>query len=269
MPKVYKQLPLAGTIAIEVPKKVLKFAKDGSVRLVNTLTKVGGIAKNGGLPNIKLIPVAGVETKVISQGTLKEASKSARKQMGELYEYERKAVIGRLNRPNSVVRNIGRVKHQPSIKDQAATKLQSAFRNHLAKIELTNRQDDAYEERLRQRRALGSGLEVEPMGNMPKQYHTTASIRNVKEGREIAATKLQNAFRNHLATIELVKRQDESYEKKKKKKQAATKLQNAYRGRLARGKLAEKDYERMLVETSAPTTHDYHEYDYNMYNKRA
>ena len=88
MPKLYGELPFAGTIVIEVPKKVLKFTRKGELKTVNTFTKSGCIGKLGGLPNIKLIPVNGTEAKVISQVNKHSAHKTA--QMYIYYEEVRK-----------------------------------------------------------------------------------------------------------------------------------------------------------------------------------
>ena len=80
MPKIYTELPLSGSIKIEIPKKVLKATSDDKVVLFNTFTKSKNIA-GGRNRAIELLPVNDNKVKVISEGTLKKADKKSREQL--------------------------------------------------------------------------------------------------------------------------------------------------------------------------------------------
>lgn len=91
MPKEYKELPISGTMKIQVPEKMLKFGKDDKMKLVNTLTKGGTIA-GGSSKTIVLIPNPSIQAKILSQGSVRPATKQARENIGKLYENEVKKI---------------------------------------------------------------------------------------------------------------------------------------------------------------------------------
>lgn len=97
MPKVYPELRVAGTIKVEVPKKVLKLGKKGDVSLINTLTKSGKIGTHNKIPNVIMRGTTGNDSSILDQGSLQPATKSARAKMGikkqdEVASYEEDAV---------------------------------------------------------------------------------------------------------------------------------------------------------------------------------
>ena len=82
MPKKYNELPLSGTIVIDVPKKILRFDKKDNLVLADTLTKTNQV-KGGKSKSIKLIPVAGNQTRIVNPGILKPADKKSRMTLAE------------------------------------------------------------------------------------------------------------------------------------------------------------------------------------------
>ena len=80
MPKSYGQLPLSGSIIIDVPRKLLRFDKNDRVVLYNTLTPTKNIA-GGNLKTIKLKPIAGNKTIIESQGLLRPSDKKSREEL--------------------------------------------------------------------------------------------------------------------------------------------------------------------------------------------
>jgi hypothetical protein len=105
MPKNYKELPLSGSIVIDVPRKVLRLEKNDKVVLFDTLTK-GGNVKGGKRKTVKLNPIEGSQTKIVSQGIIKPADPKSRQALAGKVEsvvnrIERKVEDRRLGRPSA------------------------------------------------------------------------------------------------------------------------------------------------------------------------
>jgi hypothetical protein len=77
-----KLLPISGSITIEIPKKMLRMDKHDHIKLINTLTPSKGIA-GGNTKTVKMIPVSGDKTKIISQGISKPSDKKSRDALAE------------------------------------------------------------------------------------------------------------------------------------------------------------------------------------------
>jgi hypothetical protein len=76
------KLPISGSITIEIPKKMLRMDKHDHIKLINTLTPSKGIA-GGNTKTVKMIPVSGDKTKIISQGISKPSDKKSRDALAE------------------------------------------------------------------------------------------------------------------------------------------------------------------------------------------
>ena len=76
------KLPISGSITIEIPKKMLRMDKHDHIKLMNTLTPSKGIA-GGNTKTVKMIPVSGDKTKIISQGISKPSDKKSRDALAE------------------------------------------------------------------------------------------------------------------------------------------------------------------------------------------
>ena len=83
MPRLYGDLPLAGSIVIHVPRKLLKFNKKDDVVIVDSLTKTKNLKTNNKTKSIKLVPVIGTKTTVESQGLIRPSNKEAREALAE------------------------------------------------------------------------------------------------------------------------------------------------------------------------------------------
>jgi hypothetical protein len=80
---LYKDLPIAGSIIIEVPRKLLKFTKKNDVVIVNTLTKTNNLTTTNKTKSIKLIPVSGTKTIIKDPGIIKPADKQSREDLAD------------------------------------------------------------------------------------------------------------------------------------------------------------------------------------------
>jgi hypothetical protein len=96
MPKLYTELPLSGSIKIEIPKKVLKATSDDKVVLFNTFTKAKNIA-GGRSRAVELLPVNDNKVKVISEGTLKKADKKSREELANQIKTGMKKINEQVN----------------------------------------------------------------------------------------------------------------------------------------------------------------------------
>ena len=134
----------------------------------------------------------------------------------------------------------------PSPKELAATKIANIYRNRLANLELARTKAAHVLGKINKNREAGTVLQSSIRGMLArnklmkvkqglleiKQMEKQLKKSMAKSTKNKAATKIANAFRNHLAKIKLVEKQDEAYEKKK----AGTRLQYAIKGALARNK---------------------------------
>lgn len=81
-------LPLAGTIKIKIPEKVIKISgKTNRVSVIKTTTKTGRL-KNG---IIQFITDNNNDISVTNKGTMKDSSAKARKELGRKLETELKS----------------------------------------------------------------------------------------------------------------------------------------------------------------------------------
>jgi len=116
----------------------------------------------------------------------------------------------------------------------AANKLKQAYRSHLAKKELINRQIEKSEEK-------------NAANKLKQAYRSHLAKKELieKSDEKNAANKLKQAYRSHLAKKELINRQIE----KSEKNNAVKDLQ-----RFARKRLAEDEYDNLFEELSKATT---------------
>ena len=134
----------------------------------------------------------------------------------------------------------------PSPQELAATKIANVYRNRLANLQLARTKAAHVLGEINKNREAGTVLQSSIRGMLArnklmkvkqglveiKQMEKKLKKSITKSTKNKAATKIANAFRNHLAKIKLVEKQDEAYEKKK----AGTRLQSSIRGALARNK---------------------------------
>ena len=117
----------------------------------------------------------------------------------------------------------------PSPKELAATKIANIYRNRLANLELARTKAAHVLGGINKNREAGTVLQSSIRGMLArnklmkvkqglleiKQMEKQLKKSMAKSTKNKAATKIANAFRNHLAKIKLVEKQDEYYEKKK------------------------------------------------------
>lgn len=97
MPR-YKELPLAGSITIEVPRKLLKFTKKNDVIVVNTLTKSNNLTTKNKTKSIRLIPVTGTTPVIKQVGIIKPADKQSREDLGDQIKAAMKDIKNKLKK---------------------------------------------------------------------------------------------------------------------------------------------------------------------------
>jgi len=127
----YTILPLAGSIEIDVPRKVIKILDGNKSKIIDTITKKGnitGIGKNG-KKNIILHPVDEIEPKVVKKGLCIDASPKERRKYIQRINNEVKYIYENKEQREKRIKERDKKKNKPTIIVGKTSKPKSVLRN--------------------------------------------------------------------------------------------------------------------------------------------